>query len=164
MSSDPSTPMSLSPVPSVSNPNISLSPVITALANLTPVHSVNLSSGSESPANTGGSSSDDGSSGPTRQSSSENTKGSNWKKSRGKKRSKYSELDLMCLSCGVKQTPEWRRGPAGAKTLCNACGLHWAKVLKAEGKGGGNDSKKAYMLEQKRNQFMLLAKRQESTE
>jgi len=86
--------------------------------------------------------------------------GNNWKKARGKKRSKYSEMDLMCLSCGVKQTPEWRRGPAGAKTLCNACGLHWAKVLKAEGKG---DQKKAHLLEQKRNQFMLLAlKRQEN--
>ncbi len=25
-------------------------------------------------------------------------------------------------------TPEWRRGPDGARTLCNACGLHYAKL------------------------------------
>ncbi|ORY91123.1 GATA zinc finger-domain-containing protein, partial [Syncephalastrum racemosum] len=29
----------------------------------------------------------------------------------------------MCHSCHTTQTPEWRRGPDGARTLCNACGL-----------------------------------------
>jgi len=28
-----------------------------------------------------------------------------------------------CLNCGVTKTPEWRRGPQGPRTLCNACGL-----------------------------------------
>jgi hypothetical protein len=28
-----------------------------------------------------------------------------------------------CHSCNIEQTPEWRRGPDGARTLCNACGL-----------------------------------------
>lgn len=28
-----------------------------------------------------------------------------------------------CHSCSIEQTPEWRRGPDGARTLCNACGL-----------------------------------------
>lgn len=28
-----------------------------------------------------------------------------------------------CHSCNRAQTPEWRRGPDGARTLCNACGL-----------------------------------------
>ena len=28
-----------------------------------------------------------------------------------------------CHSCSRAETPEWRRGPDGARTLCNACGL-----------------------------------------
>ncbi|CAG8605786.1 150_t:CDS:2 [Cetraspora pellucida] len=28
-----------------------------------------------------------------------------------------------CHSCNIQETPEWRRGPDGARTLCNACGL-----------------------------------------
>ena len=28
-----------------------------------------------------------------------------------------------CHSCNRTQTPEWRRGPDGERTLCNACGL-----------------------------------------
>lgn len=33
-----------------------------------------------------------------------------------------------CLHCGVTEnsTPAMRRGPAGPRTLCNACGLMWA--------------------------------------
>ncbi|KAI8391442.1 uncharacterized protein BYT42DRAFT_194430 [Radiomyces spectabilis] len=33
-----------------------------------------------------------------------------------------------CHSCHISETPEWRRGPNGARTLCNACGLHYAKM------------------------------------
>ncbi|CAG8532723.1 14906_t:CDS:2 [Acaulospora morrowiae] len=33
-----------------------------------------------------------------------------------------------CQSCNIQETPEWRRGPDGARTLCNACGLHFAKL------------------------------------
>jgi hypothetical protein len=28
----------------------------------------------------------------------------------------------ICMTCGVVDAPEWRRGPNGPKTLCNACG------------------------------------------
>ncbi|CAE6341005.1 unnamed protein product [Rhizoctonia solani] len=28
-----------------------------------------------------------------------------------------------CHSCEISETPEWRRGPDGQRTLCNACGL-----------------------------------------
>ncbi|KAJ8100074.1 hypothetical protein POJ06DRAFT_123120 [Lipomyces tetrasporus] len=38
-----------------------------------------------------------------------------------------------CHQCGISETPEWRRGPDGARTLCNACGLHHAKLLKKRG-------------------------------
>jgi len=37
-----------------------------------------------------------------------------------------------CHSCNIAETPEWRRGPDGARTLCNACGLHYAKVSKKQ--------------------------------
>lgn len=30
-----------------------------------------------------------------------------------------------CLNCGSTGTPQWRRGPEGAGTLCNACGVKW---------------------------------------
>ncbi|KAL9560298.1 hypothetical protein MBANPS3_000025 [Mucor bainieri] len=33
-----------------------------------------------------------------------------------------------CTECETKHTPLWRRGPSGHKTLCNACGLRWAKT------------------------------------
>jgi Zn ribbon nucleic-acid-binding protein len=35
-----------------------------------------------------------------------------------------------CHSCNRAETSEWRRGPDGARTLCNACGLHYAKLTK----------------------------------
>ena len=30
-----------------------------------------------------------------------------------------------CVHCGSNKTPQWRAGPAGAKTLCNACGVRY---------------------------------------
>jgi hypothetical protein len=40
--------------------------------------------------------------------------------------------NLQCRFCHTTETPEWRRGPDGDHTLCNACGLHYAKTLKRE--------------------------------
>lgn len=34
-----------------------------------------------------------------------------------------------CLGCNATATPEWRRGPLGPRTLCNACGLVYAKLV-----------------------------------
>ncbi|KAF8442181.1 hypothetical protein L210DRAFT_3397624 [Boletus edulis BED1] len=39
-----------------------------------------------------------------------------------------------CHSCNIRETPEWRRGPDGARTLCNACGLHYAKLVRKRDK------------------------------
>lgn len=35
---------------------------------------------------------------------------------------KFSGRDYRCSRCGRTDSPEWRRGPEGPKTLCNACG------------------------------------------
>lgn len=40
-----------------------------------------------------------------------------------RKRAKRSQAPGRCQSCHSSDTPEWRRGPDGARTLCNACGL-----------------------------------------
>ncbi|KNE54786.1 hypothetical protein AMAG_00740 [Allomyces macrogynus ATCC 38327] len=40
--------------------------------------------------------------------------------------------ERACIDCGTTQSPEWRKGPTGAKTLCNACGLRFAKRKKME--------------------------------
>ena len=34
-----------------------------------------------------------------------------------------------CLNCGQQKTPQWRMGPEGPKTLCNACGVRFRKGL-----------------------------------
>lgn len=41
--------------------------------------------------------------------------------------------DILCQHCGSKDTPEWRRGPMGSRTLCNACGLFYSKLIKKFG-------------------------------
>jgi len=35
----------------------------------------------------------------------------------------------ICENCGVDRSPEWRRGPSGHKTLCNACGLRYSRTI-----------------------------------
>ncbi|KAK8587117.1 hypothetical protein V6N13_086123 [Hibiscus sabdariffa] len=36
-----------------------------------------------------------------------------------------SQPTRRCSHCGVTKTPQWRAGPMGAKTLCNACGVRF---------------------------------------
>jgi len=38
----------------------------------------------------------------------------------------------FCAWCSISTTPEWRRGPDGKNTLCNACGLKYAKGIRHE--------------------------------
>ncbi|KAI8988292.1 hypothetical protein BDF20DRAFT_317660 [Mycotypha africana] len=47
-----------------------------------------------------------------------------------RKRNRRNMVGQKCHSCNTTETPEWRRGPDGARTLCNACGLHYSKLLK----------------------------------
>jgi len=37
---------------------------------------------------------------------------------------------LRCTQCFTTDTPEWRSGPSGPRSLCNACGLQWSKKNK----------------------------------
>ncbi|MCJ1327447.1 blue light receptor [Thelotrema lepadinum] len=49
----------------------------------------------------------------------------------GDKKKKLKVADeYVCTDCGTLDSPEWRKGPSGPKTLCNACGLRWAKKEK----------------------------------
>lgn len=47
------------------------------------------------------------------------------KRGRKKKKKKIERRERECSHCGVEKTPQWRAGPAGAKTLCNACGVRF---------------------------------------
>lgn len=40
------------------------------------------------------------------------------------------EKTKKCRKCSTKHTPEWRKGPDGKKSLCNACGLHFSRTLR----------------------------------
>jgi len=49
---------------------------------------------------------------------------------RAYKHSPPPTANKQCTSCGTSTTPEWRSGPTGPKTLCNACGLQYSKAQK----------------------------------
>ncbi|KAF7837761.1 GATA transcription factor 15-like [Senna tora] len=42
-----------------------------------------------------------------------------------------SEQKKTCADCGTSKTPLWRGGPAGPKSLCNACGIRSRKKKRA---------------------------------
>ncbi|KAH8101018.1 hypothetical protein BXZ70DRAFT_1007942 [Cristinia sonorae] len=71
----------------------------------------------------------------------------------GQPKSKYRKRSRAtppgkCHSCNIRETPEWRRGPDGARTLCNACGLHYAKLMRKRDKNGlGPDGKSPITIE-----------------
>ncbi|KAK7693964.1 hypothetical protein QCA50_003539 [Cerrena zonata] len=65
-----------------------------------------------------------------------------------KARKVYLPEQYVCMTCGRTDSPEWRKGPSGPKTLCNACGLRWAKrekekrtALRASGLSGSSGPK-----------------------
>lgn len=35
------------------------------------------------------------------------------------------QVSRRCLHCAAEKTPQWRTGPMGPKTLCNACGVRY---------------------------------------
>lgn len=47
-----------------------------------------------------------------------------------------NEVKKFCADCKTTKTPLWRTGPAGPRSLCNACGIRYRKRKMA----GGNPS------------------------
>ena len=46
----------------------------------------------------------------------------------GDKKKKLKVADeYVCTDCGTLDSPEWRKGPNGPKTLCNACGREYTR-------------------------------------
>ncbi|XWS57456.1 hypothetical protein CRYUN_Cryun09bG0175400 [Craigia yunnanensis] len=49
----------------------------------------------------------------------------------------------FCTDCKTSKTPLWRSGPAGPKSLCNACGIRYRKKRRAMlGLNKGSEKKK----------------------
>ncbi|KAK1440420.1 hypothetical protein QVD17_06247 [Tagetes erecta] len=46
--------------------------------------------------------------------------------------------EKLCLDCNTSKTPLWRTGPAGPKSLCNACGIRFRKKKTS---GSGSEKK-----------------------
>ncbi|XP_042515734.1 GATA transcription factor 15-like isoform X2 [Macadamia integrifolia] len=42
----------------------------------------------------------------------------------------YGNGNKVCTICKRGDTPLWRAGPHGPRTLCNACGIHFQKLQK----------------------------------
>ena len=51
---------------------------------------------------------------------------STYKKKTQKNRSRSK---TVCLNCGSTDTPQWRVGPLGPRTLCNACGVRYVLCI-----------------------------------
>ncbi|XP_010547450.1 PREDICTED: GATA transcription factor 5-like isoform X2 [Tarenaya hassleriana] len=59
-------------------------------------------------------------------SSSTSSSSSHWERPPVAKRQKgEGGQQRRCSHCGAQKTPQWRAGPLGAKTLCNACGVRY---------------------------------------
>lgn len=42
----------------------------------------------------------------------------------------FNEMKKSCTDCHTTRTPLWRGGPAGPRSLCNACGIRYRKTKK----------------------------------
>ncbi|KAF0974382.1 hypothetical protein FDP41_006414 [Naegleria fowleri] len=53
----------------------------------------------------------------------------------------------LCSSCGVNDTPTWRKGPLGLGTLCNACGIKYSThSLTLDPQTGGREGYKSFVV------------------
>ncbi|XVF22136.1 hypothetical protein REPUB_Repub12eG0147700 [Reevesia pubescens] len=43
----------------------------------------------------------------------------------------FKEVNKRCVDCSTTRTPPWRGGPAGLRSLCNACGIRYRKKKRA---------------------------------
>ena len=67
-------------------------------------------------------------------------------KKRKRERTHVRKVGYVCTHCGSTSTPEWRKGPLGKNTLCNACGLQFAKNLKRHQQCKDKELKLGYIL------------------
>jgi len=44
--------------------------------------------------------------------------------------SKCFRFQKSCIQCLATSTPQWREGPSGKRSLCNACGVVHLKMKK----------------------------------
>ncbi|KAL3684350.1 hypothetical protein R1sor_002372 [Riccia sorocarpa] len=93
-----------------------------------------------------------------------------WKGGGGKTGKKGQEAlqPWRCLHCSTTRTPQWRAGPLGPKTLCNACGVRYksGRLLPEYRPAGSpgyvghkhsNSHKKILEMRRQREQQQLLA-------
>ncbi|KAF5200491.1 Gata transcription factor [Thalictrum thalictroides] len=62
------------------------------------------------------------------------------------------DMKKCCVDCKTTKTPLWRGGPAGPKSLCNACGIKHRKqrrALMGVNKSGSQVHKKKVEIESK---------------
>ncbi|XP_010274656.1 PREDICTED: GATA transcription factor 20-like [Nelumbo nucifera] len=85
---------------------------------------------------------------------------------RGKKHATEGQMVIsrVCVDCKTSKTPLWRSGPAGPKSLCNACGIRQRKrrrrelnILKMA--GGVTMEKRQSKVEGKRTTLHMLQRR-----
>lgn len=57
----------------------------------------------------------------------------------------------ICHRCHDTSTPQWRRGPKGPNTLCNACGSVYAKLIRLKGVAYANGEICKYMVVKDKN-------------
>jgi hypothetical protein len=65
-------------------------------------------------------------------------------------------VSWKCDQCGTHQTPERRTGPRGRQSLCNACGLRFAK-LKNSTAGQDRRNAEKYSIQERMSVYTLLA-------
>jgi hypothetical protein len=63
-----------------------------------------------------------------------------------RKRKASVSVDRQCEKCSRTNTRQWRKGPNGPSTLCNACGLHYLGKLKKEAQKKSLESRKISFL------------------
>ncbi|CDF88551.1 BN860_12882g1_1 [Zygosaccharomyces bailii CLIB 213] len=63
------------------------------------------------------------------------------------KSGKNRNAHMRCLHCLSTETPEWRKGPGGPTTLCNACGLFYKKLIKKFGEEEATSIMKSRQIE-----------------
>lgn len=67
------------------------------------------------------------------------------------KSGKNRNAHMRCLHCSSTETPEWRKGPGGPTTLCNACGLFYKKLIKKFGEALATSVMKSRQVEDPQN-------------